>query len=155
MLVVASPASRHNPAGRGRGGGCRSGSDVELAWRLDAAGCYGPPRSWLVVTGANGRTTTTSMLHAMLIAGGRRAVLCRQYRQCGAGCAAVDEPAGCWRGVVKLLGLPSLRRAGAVLNIAEPPGLACHDGRIHHGQGPGADRRVAVAGLDDSRRPHC
>ena len=35
--------------------------DVELAWRLDAAGHYGPPRRWLVVTGTNGKTTTTSM----------------------------------------------------------------------------------------------
>ena len=50
--------------------------DVELAWRLDAAGHYGPPRRWLVVTGTNGKTTTTSMLHAMLTAGGRRSVLC-------------------------------------------------------------------------------
>ena len=50
--------------------------DVELAWRLDATGRYGPPRKWLVVTGTNGKTTTTSMLHAMLVADGRRAVLC-------------------------------------------------------------------------------
>ncbi|MCB9441342.1 MAG: UDP-N-acetylmuramoyl-L-alanine--D-glutamate ligase [Mycolicibacterium sp.] len=50
--------------------------DVELAWRLDAAGHYGPPRRWLVVTGTNGKTTTTSMLHAMLVADGRRAALC-------------------------------------------------------------------------------
>ncbi|WP_255398015.1 Mur ligase family protein, partial [Mycobacterium sp. 1465703.0] len=50
--------------------------DVELAWRLDAAGQYGPPRRWLVVTGTNGKTTTTSMLHAMLAAGGRRSLLC-------------------------------------------------------------------------------
>ncbi len=35
-----------------------------------------PPKRWLVVTGTNGKTTTTSMLHAMLVAGGRRAVLC-------------------------------------------------------------------------------
>src|ERR1035441_10412013 len=44
--------------------------DVELAWRLDAAGHYGPPRRWLAVTGTNGKTTTTSMLHAMLVAAG-------------------------------------------------------------------------------------
>jgi hypothetical protein len=50
--------------------------DVELAWRLDAAGRYGPPRRWLVVTGTNGKTTTTSMLYDMLLADGRRAVLC-------------------------------------------------------------------------------
>src|SRR5262245_17970262 len=50
--------------------------DVELAWRLDISGHYGPPRRWLVVTGINGKTTTTSMLHAMLVAAGCRAVLC-------------------------------------------------------------------------------
>src|SRR5690348_16345232 len=50
--------------------------DVELAWRLDAAGHYGPSRRWLVVTGTNGKTTTTSMLHAMLTAGGRHSLLC-------------------------------------------------------------------------------
>jgi UDP-N-acetylmuramoylalanine--D-glutamate ligase len=50
--------------------------DVELAWRLDNSGRYGPPRRWLVVTGTNGKTTTTSMLHAMLVAAGRRALLC-------------------------------------------------------------------------------
>ena len=50
--------------------------DVELAWRLDASGHFGPPRRWLVVTGTNGKTTTTSMLHAMLAAAGRRALLC-------------------------------------------------------------------------------
>src|SRR6516165_5681799 len=46
--------------------------DVELAWRLDAAGHYGPPRRWLAVTGTNGKTTTTSMLQAMLTSAGLR-----------------------------------------------------------------------------------
>jgi len=50
--------------------------DIELAWRLDQSGRYGPPRRWLVVTGTNGKTTTTSMLHAMLVAAGRRSLLC-------------------------------------------------------------------------------
>jgi len=50
--------------------------DVELAWQLDTSGRYGSPRRWLVVTGTNGKTTTTSMLHAMLVAAGRRALLC-------------------------------------------------------------------------------
>ena len=51
--------------------------DIELAWRLDRSGRYGAPRQWLVVTGTNGKTTTTSMLHAMLQAGGRRAACLR------------------------------------------------------------------------------
>lgn len=36
--------------------------DVELAYRLDRAEVFGPPRTWLVVTGTNGKTTTTAML---------------------------------------------------------------------------------------------
>src|SRR5699024_4987650 len=40
--------------------------DVELAYRLDRAGRFGAPRTWLVVTGTNGKTTTTAMLAAMM-----------------------------------------------------------------------------------------
>ncbi len=42
--------------------------EVELAWRLDRAG--GAPRDWLVVTGTNGKTTTTGMLESILRAAG-------------------------------------------------------------------------------------
>jgi len=45
--------------------------EVELAWRLRAAG--GGP-AWLCLTGTNGKTTTVRMLTAMLQAGGLRAV---------------------------------------------------------------------------------
>src|SRR6202043_793208 len=65
--------------------------DVELAWRLDAAGHYGAPRRWLVVTGTNGKTTTTSMLHAILTAAGRRALLCGNIGNPVLG--LLDEPA--------------------------------------------------------------
>src|SRR6476646_9876363 len=44
--------------------------EVELAWRLDLAG--GRPRDWLVVTGTNGKTTTTGMLESILQAAGRQ-----------------------------------------------------------------------------------
>ena len=54
--------------------------DVELCYRLDRAGVFGPPREWLVVTGTNGKTTTTGMLAAMMQAAsartGKRAVAC-------------------------------------------------------------------------------
>ncbi|SDL82882.1 UDP-N-acetylmuramoylalanine--D-glutamate ligase [Corynebacterium mycetoides] len=40
--------------------------DVELCYRLDRAGVFGPPRTWLVVTGTNGKTTTTGMLAAIM-----------------------------------------------------------------------------------------
>lgn len=36
--------------------------DVELAYRLDGVEVFGPRRTWLVVTGTNGKTTTTAML---------------------------------------------------------------------------------------------
>lgn len=54
--------------------------DVELCFRLDRAGAFGPPRTWLVVTGTNGKTTTTGMLAEMMIEAGhdsgRRAGAC-------------------------------------------------------------------------------
>ena len=40
--------------------------DVEVCYRLDRAGVFGAPRDWLVVTGTNGKTTTTGMLAAMM-----------------------------------------------------------------------------------------
>src|SRR5919199_1392553 len=44
--------------------------EPELAWRL-----RGPdPAPWLGVTGTNGKTTTVTMLEAILVADGRRAV---------------------------------------------------------------------------------
>jgi UDP-N-acetylmuramoylalanine--D-glutamate ligase len=43
-------------------------SEVELAYRLK-------PRRWLAVTGTNGKTTTTSLLHAMFVQAGSPALL--------------------------------------------------------------------------------
>jgi UDP-N-acetylmuramoylalanine--D-glutamate ligase len=48
--------------------------EPELAWRLRAAPPGGRPAPWLAVTGTNGKTTTVTMLEAILLAGGRRAV---------------------------------------------------------------------------------
>ena len=45
--------------------------DVELCFRLDRAGVFGKPRTWLVVTGTNGKTTTTGMLAQMMIEAGK------------------------------------------------------------------------------------
>ena len=50
--------------------------DVELAWRADQEGCFGAPRTWLAVTGTNGKTTTTAMLADMLVSGGLAASAC-------------------------------------------------------------------------------
>lgn len=128
--------------------------DVELAWRLDGAGHYGPPRRWLVVTGTNGKTTTTSMLHAMLTAGGRRAALCGNI---GSPVLDVlDEPADLFAVELSSFQLhwaPSLRpEAGVVLNIAEDH-LDWHASMAEYTADKARvlDGRVAVVGLDDAR----
>src|SRR6201988_4916161 len=95
--------------------------DVELAWQLDNSGRYGPPRRWLVLTGTNGKTTTTSMLHAMLIAAGRRALLCGNIGD--PVLDVLDQPAELLAVELSSFQLhwaPSLRaEAGVVLNVAE------------------------------------
>jgi len=128
--------------------------DVELAWRLDASGHYGPPRRWLAVTGTNGKTTTTSMLQAMLTAAGERSTLCGNI-----GSPVLDvlgQPADFLAVELSSFQLhwaPSVRpEAGVVLNIAEDH-LDWHSTLADYT----ADKarvltgRVAVAGLDDPR----
>ena len=126
--------------------------DVELAWRLDSSGHFGPPRQWLVVTGTNGKTTTTSMLHAMLIAAGRRAVLCGNI-----GNPVLDvlaEPSEVLAVELSSFQLhwaPSLRpEVGVVLNVAEDH-LDWHGSMAAYAndKARALGGRVAVAGLDD------
>jgi UDP-N-acetylmuramoylalanine--D-glutamate ligase len=126
--------------------------DVELAWRLDRAGWFGPPRRWLVVTGTNGKTTTTSMLYAMLQAAGRRAMLCGNI-----GNPVLDvlaEPAELLAVELSSFQLhwaPSLRPdAGVVLNVAEDH-LDWHGSMTAYARDKARvlDGRVAVVGLDD------
>jgi UDP-N-acetylmuramoylalanine--D-glutamate ligase len=128
--------------------------DVELAWRLDAAGHYGPPRRWLVVTGTNGKTTTTSMLHAMLSVAGRRSVLCGNI---GDPVLDVLDAPGDLLAVelssFQLHWAPSLRpEAGVVLNIAEDH-LDWHSSMAEYAgdKARALNGRVAVVGLDDAR----
>ena len=47
-------------------------SEIELAWRLRAVGPDGSSAPWLCVTGTNGKTTTVSMLEAILDRAGLR-----------------------------------------------------------------------------------
>ena len=128
--------------------------DVELAWRLDRAGRYGPPRRWLAVTGTNGKTTTTSMLQAMLAAAGRRSVLCGNI-----GSPVLDalaQPSDLLAVELSSFQLhwaPSLRpEAGAVLNIAEDH-LDWHGSMAAYTAAKAGvlNGRVAVVGLDDAR----
>ncbi|MDD7815105.1 UDP-N-acetylmuramoyl-L-alanine--D-glutamate ligase [Mycobacterium sp. CSUR Q5927] len=157
-LVVTSPGfGPSTPVlAAAAGAGVPIWGDVELAWRLDAAGHYGPPRRWLVVTGTNGKTTTTSMLHAMLCAAGRRAQLCGNI-----GSPVLDvlgpphesELLAVELSSFQLHWAPSLRpEAGVVLNIAEDH-LDWHGSMAAYT----ADKaralagRVAVVGMDDAR----
>ena len=128
--------------------------DVELAWRLDASGHYGPPRRWLAVTGTNGKTTTTSMLHAMLTSAGLRSRLCGNI-----GSPVLDvlrEPADLLAVELSSFQLhwaPSVRpEAGVVLNIAEDH-LDWHGTLADYtaDKARALTGRVAVAGLDDPR----
>ncbi|MDT5019429.1 MAG: UDP-N-acetylmuramoylalanine--D-glutamate ligase [Mycobacterium sp.] len=126
--------------------------DVELAWRLDQSGRFGTPRRWLVVTGTNGKTTTTSMLHAMLTADGRRAVLCGNI-----GNPVLDvlaEPSDFLAVELSSFQLhwaPSVKPdAGVVLNVSEDH-LDWHGTLAAYAQDKSRvlDGRVAVVGLDD------
>lgn len=127
--------------------------DVELAWRLDQSGRYGPPRQWLVVTGTNGKTTTTSMLHAMLEAAGRRAVPCGNIGD--PVLSILDQPSDVLAVELSSFQLhwaPSLRpEAGAVLNVAEDH-LDWHGSMAAYAQDKARvlTGRVAVGGLDDA-----
>ena len=159
-LVVTSPGFRpETPVlAAAAAAGVPIWGDVELAWRLDVSGCYGPPRRWLVVTGTNGKTTTTSMLHAMLTAGDRRSLLCGNI-----GSPVLDvleedsaEPADLLAVELSSFQLhwaPSLQpEAGAVLNIAEDH-LDWHSTMAEYTAAKARvlNGRVAVVGLDDSR----
>ena len=155
-LVVTSPGFQSSAPvlAAATAAGIPIWGDVELAWRLDAAGHYGPPRRWLVVTGTNGKTTTTSMLHAMLTAGGRRSLLCGNIGD--PVLDVLEQPADLLAvelSSFQLYWAPSLRpEAGVVLNIAEDH-LDWHSTMAEYTAAKARvlNGRVAVVGLDDSR----
>ena len=126
--------------------------DVELAWRLDTAGHYGAPKRWMVVTGTNGKTTTTSMLHEMLRADGRAALLCGNIGE--PVLDVLSRPAELLAvelSSFQLFWAPSLRpEAGVVLNVAEDH-LDWHGGFDAYAaaKARALAGRVAVVGLDD------
>lgn len=71
VVVVSPGVPSHAPLyERARAAGIEVWSEVELAWRVRprrADGTYAP---WLTLTGTNGKTTTVTMLSAMLRAAG-------------------------------------------------------------------------------------
>jgi UDP-N-acetylmuramoylalanine--D-glutamate ligase len=76
-VVVASPgfAPRHPLITWARESGIPLWGDVELAWRVrdKVVRADGRPADWILVTGTNGKTTTTRLTATMLVAGGLRA----------------------------------------------------------------------------------
>ncbi|WP_159499645.1 UDP-N-acetylmuramoyl-L-alanine--D-glutamate ligase [Microbacterium sp. 18062] len=79
-VIVASPgfAPWHPVVGWAQGEGIPLWGDVELAWRVrdKVVRADGTPADWVLITGTNGKTTTTGLTAAMLAAGGLRAAPC-------------------------------------------------------------------------------
>ncbi|MGX6512938.1 UDP-N-acetylmuramoyl-L-alanine--D-glutamate ligase [Rhodococcus sp. SJ-2] len=156
-LVVTSPGFPPDAPllSRAAGAAVPIWGDIELSWRIDQAELYGPARRWLVVTGTNGKTTTTMMLHAILESAGISSVACgniglpvldalrRDDRR--ADVLAVELSS------FQLHWAPSVRpAAGVILNIAEDH-LDWHGGIENYidaklGALTGA---VGILGLDD------
>jgi UDP-N-acetylmuramoylalanine--D-glutamate ligase len=76
-VVVASPgfSPRHPLVLWTRENGIALWGDIELAWRVrdKVVRADGSPADWILVTGTNGKTTTTRLTATMLVAGGLRA----------------------------------------------------------------------------------
>ncbi|MFD5867676.1 UDP-N-acetylmuramoyl-L-alanine--D-glutamate ligase [Corynebacterium sp. NPDC060344] len=125
--------------------------DVAVAFAGDRAGAWGAPRTWLVVTGTNGKTTTTAMLAAML---GDRGAAVGNIGVALHDALTADDRVDVLAAELSSFQLhwaPGLRPdAGALLNLAE-------DHIDWHGSydAYGADKAialtggVAVYGLDD------
>ncbi|MFC4744954.1 UDP-N-acetylmuramoyl-L-alanine--D-glutamate ligase [Gordonia hankookensis] len=155
-LVIASPgfSPAHPLIVRAVEVGLPIWGEVELAWRVDRAGLLGEPRTWLVVTGTNGKTTTTSMLTDIVVGAGRSAAACgniglpaldamRQTPRVDILCAELSS--------FQLHWAPSVAPdAGVVLNIADDH-LDWHGSFDAYAEAKGVALHgaVGVVGLDD------
>ncbi|MGL4306950.1 MAG: UDP-N-acetylmuramoyl-L-alanine--D-glutamate ligase [Mycobacteriaceae bacterium] len=128
--------------------------DVELAWRIDQLQLFGPVRRWLVVTGTNGKTTTTSMLESILLTAGVKSASCGNI-----GRPILDVLVDSERTDVLAVELSSFQlywapsvipEAGVILNIAEDH-LDWHGGMPEYiaAKSRVLQGRVGVLGLDD------
>ena len=76
-VVIASPgfAPQHPVISWARDAGIAVWGDIELAWRVrdKVVRPDGTPADWVLITGTNGKTTTTRMTATMLVEGGLRA----------------------------------------------------------------------------------
>jgi UDP-N-acetylmuramoylalanine--D-glutamate ligase len=151
-LVVTSPGRRpdHPLVAAAAAVGAPLVGEPELAWWLGQA--QQRPPAWLVVTGTNGKTTTTGMLAAILRAAGRDAVACGNI-----GYPVVDavraghEVLAVELSSFQLHWSPSVRPlAGCVLNIAHDH-LDWHGSMAAYAAAKARALRadVAVAGVDD------
>lgn len=79
-VVIASPGfPPHHPViAWTRERGTALWGDIELAWRVrdKVLRPDGTPAEWVLITGTNGKTTTTQLTATMLVAGGLRAAPC-------------------------------------------------------------------------------
>jgi len=151
-LVVTSPGRRpdHPLVAAAAAAGVPLVGEPELAWWLGQA--RKRPPVWLVVTGTNGKTTTTGMLAAVLRAAGRDAVACGNI-----GYPVVDavraghEVLAVELSSFQLHWSPSIRPfAGCVLNVADDH-LDWHGSFDAYAAAKAQALRadVAVAGVDD------
>ncbi|WP_405417964.1 Mur ligase family protein [Pseudonocardia alni] len=150
--VVTSPGRRpdHPLVAEATGLGVEVIGEPELAWRLGAL--RDTPPSWLVVTGTNGKTTTTEMLAAILARAGVDAVACGNIGHPvvtavaeGHAVLAVELSS------FQLHWSPSVRpAAGVVLNVAEDH-LDWHGGTDAYAAAKARALLgdVAVGGVDD------
>ena len=76
-VVVASPgfSPQHPVIAWARDAGTAVWGDIELAWRVrdKVVRADGTPADWVLITGTNGKTTTTRLTATMLVEGGLRA----------------------------------------------------------------------------------
>ncbi|CAN7373353.1 UDP-N-acetylmuramoyl-L-alanine--D-glutamate ligase [Microbacterium foliorum] len=79
-VVIASPgfAPSHPVIRWAQESGIALWGDVELAWRVrdKVARPDGTPADWVLITGTNGKTTTTQLTASLLVEGGLRAAPC-------------------------------------------------------------------------------
>lgn len=79
-VVIASPGfSPSHPVIRWtQDAGIALWGDIELAWRVrdKVTRSDGSPADWVLITGTNGKTTTTQLTAALLVEGGVRAAPC-------------------------------------------------------------------------------
>ncbi|WP_370588681.1 UDP-N-acetylmuramoyl-L-alanine--D-glutamate ligase [Pseudonocardia sp. C8] len=150
--VVTSPGRRpdHPLVARAAAAGAEVIGEPELAWRLGARRAV--PPVWLVVTGTNGKTTTTEMLAAILRTAGLSSIACGNIgHPVVSAVAEGHDVLAVELSSFQLHWSPSVRpAAGVVLNVADdhldwhggPAGYAAAKARALVGD-------VAVAGVDD------